>query len=148
MKVILLQDIENVGKKFDIKEVADGFARNFLMPKGVIKPVTPEALKWLEIQKEIISKKAEDGLRKVQDMVSGIDGMELAIPVKVGDELQLFESINAQKIAEKLKEAGYEIKKNQIELKTPLKELGEFPVKIKFEHNLEAEITVLITEEK
>ena len=70
------------------------------------------------------------------------------IPVKLGEEGQLFESINAQKISEKMKEMGLEIKKSQIQLADPIKELGEFPVKIKFEHNLEAEIRVIINEEK
>jgi large subunit ribosomal protein L9 len=68
------------------------------------------------------------------------------MPVKVGDEGQLFESINVQKIAEKLKESGFEIKKIQIDLKEPIKEVGEFPVKIKLDHNLEAEINVIISE--
>ena len=79
---------------------------------------------------------------------SNIDGQEIIIPVKIGEEGQLFESITSQKIYEKLKELGFEIKKSQIDLPEPIKELGEFPVKIKLEHNLEAEIRVIITEEK
>jgi large subunit ribosomal protein L9 len=148
MRVILLQDIEKLGKKYDIKEVADGYARNFLIPKGLVKPATKEALKWLEIQKEIEAKKAEEELKKVQVLATAIDGQEVLIPVKVGEDGQLFESITSQKIFEKLKELGFEIKKTQIDLPEPIKELGEFPVKVKFEHNLEAEIKVIIVEEK
>jgi len=148
MRVILLQDVENLGKKYEIKEVKDGYARNFLIPKGLAKPATEEALKWLEIQKEIEAKKAEEELKKVQEIASAIDGQEIAIPVKIGEEGQLFESITSQKISEKLKELGFEIKKTQIDLPEPIKELGEFPIKIKFEHNLEAEIKVIIVEEK
>jgi large subunit ribosomal protein L9 len=70
------------------------------------------------------------------------------LPVKIGEEGQLFESITSQKIAEKLKELGFEVKKTQIDLVEPIKEMGEFPVKIKFEHNLEAEIKLIVTEEK
>ena len=62
----------------------------------------------------------------------------------MGDQDQLFESINSQKLSEKLKEQGFEVKKSQIELLEPIKELGEYPVKIKFEHNLEAEIKVIV----
>ncbi len=148
MRVILLQDVENLGKKYDIKEVKDGYARNFLIPQGLAKPATETALIWLETQKEIEAKKAEEELKKIQEKATAIDGEELIIPVKMGEEGQLFESITSQKISEKLKELGFEIKKTQIDLKEPIKELGEFPIKIRFEHNLEAEIKVIVVEEK
>ncbi len=148
MKVILLQDIENLGKKYEVKEVKDGYARNFLIPKGLVKPATKQALKWLEIQKEILAKKAEEELKKIQETVSKIDGLEIIIPVKVGEKGELFEKITAQKIAEKIKEMGFEVKKNQIILENPIESLGEFPIKIKFEHNLEAEVKLIISEEE
>ena len=68
--------------------------------------------------------------------------------MKVGDEGQLFESINNQKIVEKLKEMGFEVKKSQIKLENPIKELGEFPINISLDHNLEAEIKLIVTAEK
>ena len=148
MKIILLQDIDNLGKKYDIKEVKDGYARNFLISKGLAEIATKENLKWLESQKEIEVKKAEEELKKVEAVATNIDGQEIIILVKVGAEGQLFESITSQKIYEKLKELGFEIKKSQIDLPEPIKELGEFPVKIKLEHNLEAEIRVIVVEEK
>ena len=148
MRIILLQNVEKLGKKYDIKEVADGYARNFLIPKGLAKPATKENLKWLESQKEIEVKKAEEELKKVEAVATNIDGQEIIIPVKIGEEGQLFESITSQKIYEKLKELGFEIKKSQIDLPEPIKELGEYPVKIKFEHNLEAEIKIIVVEEK
>jgi len=148
MQVILLKDIDKVGKKFEVKEVKDGYARNFLIPQGLAKPATKEALLWLETQKGIVEKKAEDELKKIQQVASAIDDQEVMIQVKVGDDDQLFESITPQKITEKLKEAGFEIKKSQIQLSEPIKEVGEFPVKIKFEHNLEAEIKVIVTKEE
>jgi len=145
MKVILLKDVEKIGKQFDVKEVKDGYARNFLINKGLAKPATEEALKWLEVQKEIQGKKAEDELKKAQELASTVDDMELTIPVKVGEEGQLFESISAQKISDKLKEMGFDVKKGQIELSEPIKELGEFPIKIKLEHNLEVEIRAIVS---
>ncbi len=147
MRVILLQDIENLGKKYDIKEVANGYARNFLIPRGLAKAATRDALKWLSLQKEIEAKKAEEDLKKVQEIASAIDGQEIVIAVKVGEKNQLFESITNQKISEKLKEIGFDIKKNQIDLPKPIKETGEFSIKIHLEHNLEAEIKVIITQE-
>lgn len=148
MRVILLQDIDNLGKKYEVVEVKNGYARNWLIPKGLAKLATKESLKWLKIQKEIIRKKEEEELKRVQQLAAKIDGFELIIPIKIGEEGQLFESINKQKISEKLKEEGFEIKKNQIELEKPIKELGEFPIKISFEHNLEAEIKVILVKEE
>lgn len=149
MRVILLKNIDKMGKKYEVKEVKSGYARNFLIPNGLAKPATKEAMIWLETQKEIEEKKAEQELKKTQETASNFDGQEIIIPVKIGKERdQLFEAVTAQKISEKLKELGLEIKKNQIELPKPIKELGEYPIKIKFEHNLEAEIKVIVTEEK
>jgi len=148
MKVILLKDVPKIGKKFEIKEVRDGYARNFLLAKNLAKSATEEALKWLEVQRGIIEKKAEEDLKKSQDIASSIDEMEVPIFVKTGDKDELFEAISAKKISEKLKEQGFEIKKEQMDLKEPIKELGEFPVKIKFEHNLEAEVKVIIMKQE
>lgn len=148
MKVILLENIDKIGKKLEVKEVKDGYARNFLLPKGLVKIADEQALKWLENQKEIIEKKAEENLKESQGTATSIDGMEVMISVKVGDEGQLFEHITASKIADKLKEMGFNVRKEQIDLEEPIGEMGEFPVKVKFEHNLESEVQVIISEEK
>ncbi|MEK7519571.1 MAG: 50S ribosomal protein L9 [Patescibacteria group bacterium] len=148
MKVIFLQDVEKIGKKYEIKEVKTGFARNLLIPKGLAKPVTKEILAWVEKQKEVEEKKAEEGLKNFQVLASSLDGLEVMIQVKIGDKEQLFESINPQKISEKLKEMGFNIKKNQIELTQPIEGVGEYPLKIKLDHNLEVEIKVIVIEEK
>jgi len=148
MKVILLQDVESLGKKYEIKEVKDGYVRNFLLPQKLARPATKQALKWLINQKEIIAKEAEEDLKKAQGVASSLDGLEINIAVKIGGEGQLFESINSQKIAEKLKEIGFEVKKSQIAIEKPIKELGEFPVKINLDHNLEVEIKIIVTGEK
>ena len=143
----MLQDVDKIGKKFEIKTVADGYARNFLFPRDLAKQATSEAIEWLEMQKELLATKSEEELKHVQGLASGLDDLEVPIAVKVGEEGQLFEAINAQKIAERLKGMGHEVKKSQIKLQKPLKETGEFPVKVVLEHNLEAEIRIIITEE-
>jgi large subunit ribosomal protein L9 len=148
MKVILLQNVEDLGKKYEVKDVKDGYARNFLFPEKLAKPATEEALKWLQDQKEVIAQEAEEDLKKSQELASKIDGVEVNVSVKVGDEGQLFESINSQKIAEAIKEMGFEVKKSQIELSSPIKELGEFPISIKLDHNLEAEIKLIVAAEE
>ena len=145
MRVILLRDVEKLGSKFEIKSVADGYAKNFLLPKGLAKQTTKNALAWAKIQREIVAKQNEEELQKVQQFASSIDGHEVIIPVKTGDKDQLFESISGQKISEMIKEAGFDIDKKQIVLENPIKQLGEFPVKVRFSHNLEAEIKVVVT---
>ncbi len=148
MKVILLKDVQDLGKKYEVKEVKNGHARNFLMPQGLARTATRQALKWLETKKETIEKEIEEDLKKEQEIASTLDGLELNIPVKVGQEGQLFESINSQKIADKLKEMGYDVKKSKIILEEPIRTLGEFSIKISLEHNLEVEIRVIVVEEK
>ncbi len=148
MKVILLKDIEDLGKKYEVKEVKDGYARNSLLPQGLVKIADERAMKWLEMQKEIIEKEEAESLKGAQETASKIDGMEVIIPVKIGEEGQLFEHITAAKIADQLKEMSFKVKKSQIDLVEPITEPGEFPVKIKLEHNLEPEIQVIISEEK
>lgn len=148
MKVILLQIVDKLGVKNEIKEVKDGFARNFLIPKGLAKQATKKNLEYLETQKETEAKKAEEELKEVQEKAQAVDGQEIIISVKIGESDQLFESITSQKISEKLKELGYDVKKNQILLQEPIKEIGEFPIKISFQHNLEAEIKIIVTSEE
>lgn len=148
MKVILLKDIEKLGKKYEIKNVKPGYAKNYLLPKGLAKIADKKNLEWLEKIKQKEEKKAEEELKKIQELASALDGIEVTIFVRVGESGQLFESVTAKKIQERLKEMGYSIKKNQILLEKPIKEIGEFPVKIKLPHNLEAEIKLIVLEEK
>lgn len=147
MKVILLQDIEKLGKKFEVKEVADGFAKNHLLPKKMVQPATKNALIWAQTQREIAAKNEEKELIEIQKKVSALDGREFVMKVKTGEKDQLFESVNSSKIAELLKENGIDADKKQIDLKEPIKELGDWRVKINFPHNLEAEIKITVAAE-
>ena len=144
MKVILLQDIENIGEKFQIKNLADGYVRNFLIPKGLVKLASEENLKWLEVQKNTLAYKAEAELKSTQEIVSKMDGLEMVIKAKAGKQDKIFGSITSGKIAELLVEKGFDIKKSQIQLENSIKQAGEWPVKINFLHGLEAEIKIIV----
>jgi len=148
MKVILLKDVEKLGKRLEVKNVEKGYARNYLIPNDLARSATRETLKWLDTQKEITQNQQEGELKKIQALVAKIDGRELNFSMKVGDKGQLFESLTIQKIKDALKEKGFEVSKEQIQLKQPIRELGEFLIKINFDHNLESIIKVIITEEK
>jgi len=145
MKVILLQDIENTGKKFEVKNVADGFAKNFLFPNKMAQIATKNAVAWAATQREIAAKITEKELQEVQAKASSLDGQEFTIEVKVGEKNQLFESITAQKICDRLKEGNFIIDKKQVVLKEPIKEPGDHQIKISFPHNLEAEIKLIVS---
>ena len=148
MKVILLQDIENIGKKGDIKNVTNGHARNFLFPKKLAKIATKEAVEESEKQKELEEKKAEEELKTTQEIVEKIDGLEIEIPVKVDEEGKLYGSINEVEISKILESKGFNIKKKQIKIPQPIKEIGEYQATVLFDHNLEADVKLIITEEK
>ena len=148
MKVILLQDVEDLGKKGDVKNVADGYARNFLFPKKLAMFATEEAIAELEKQKELEAKIAEEELKEVQVIVAQIDGLEFEVVEKIDESGKLYGSINEVRIAKILKDKGFDIKKKQIKSPQPIKETGEFPITILFDHGLEAEIKIIVVEEK
>ncbi len=148
MKVILLEDVDELGKKGEIKEVADGYARNLLIPKKMAILASKSEIIRLEEQKKIDEEKAEKELIRFQEIASQIDGFELEIPVKIGEDNKLFGAITSAKISEELKKNNFKVEKNQVKLEEPIKEIGEYEIPIELPHNLEAKIKLIITEEK
>jgi len=144
MKVILLRDIKKLGKKFEVKEVSPGYARNLLIPNGYAILANKQSLKRLESQKNIEMKKAEERQKENEKMIKELEGKEIKIDTKIGDKGQLFETINEQKIADKLKEMGFAVEKSNIEINEPIKCQGEYLVKLKLDNNLEGKIKIII----
>lgn len=147
MKIILLKDVVGLGKKGEIKDAADGHAKNFLIPRKLAKVATDKAIKELEQEKAMEAQKAEQELQYVEEMVSQIDGLEIEIPAKMDETGKLYGSINDQKVSQIFKDKGFNIKKNQIKILQPIKEVGEYPITITFDHGLEAEIKLIIIDE-
>ena len=144
MKVILLEDVENLGRKWDIKEVADGYARNLLIPKKLVKPATEKEVEEAEKMQAAAEAKAQKELESVEKLASKLDGYELKISVSVGDEGQLYSQVSVTQVSSALAEAGFKVSSKYIKIKEPIKELGEFPVTIEFDHGLEVEIQVIV----
>jgi len=144
MKVILLRDIKKLGKKFEVKEVSPGYARNLLIPNGYAILADKQSLKRLEIQKNIEMKKTEERQKENEKMIKELEGKEIKIDTKIGEKGQLFETINEQKIADKLKEMGFVVEKSNIEINEPIKCQGEYLVKLKLDNNLEGKIKIII----
>lgn len=147
MKVILLKDVSGVGKAGDVKEVNDGYARNFLLPNVLAKIATPQVVREAEKQKEAKVKKAEVELKGAQELAGKLEGVEIKLSAKAGDGNQIFGSINAQKIAEALNKKGHKVEKSRIKLFSPIKTLGEHDVTVEFGHGLEAKIKVIVEKE-
>lgn len=147
MRIILLKDVPNLGQKGEIKEVALGYARNFLIPQGLAEIATPQIIAEIERQKVIEEKLAEQELKKVEDLAAKLDGREFEVPVKISETGTLYATITPLKISTILKNKGFNIKKEQI-ITEPIKELGEHEVLIRLPHNLEAKINLIVNKEE
>lgn len=147
MKVILISDVESIGRQGDIKEVKDGLANNFLLPKKLAIKATPGNLKAWE-QKSASLRKKEDKVRtEAAGFAARLEGTKLTIPVKVGEEEKIFGSVTSQSISDALKEKGFEISRKQIDLESPIKTLGTHEVPVKLYHEVTATISVEVVEE-
>lgn len=143
MKVILISDVRNLGKRGEIKEVSGGYAQNFLIPKKLAEIATPEAT--LKIQQEQEKnkeqeKKMEENLKKI---ISDIQGKKIILKAKAEKE-KLFGRVGPKEIANELKKQGFDIEEKLITLKEPIKTTGEKEVLIDFGKNIKTKITVLV----
>ncbi|MCD6219853.1 50S ribosomal protein L9 [Candidatus Calescamantes bacterium] len=130
MRVILRKNIEKLGKAGDIVEVKNGYARNFLFPQNLALPSTPGNLKRVEDERRVLMKKQEKIKEEAENLAKKLEKKSITIPVQVGEKEQMFGSVTAQDIANVLKQEGFSIDKNQIDLSEPIKSLGIYNVKI------------------
>lgn len=144
MKVLLIKDAFKLGKGGDVREVTDGYARNFLIPQGLAILATPQAEAEWKLKAEKTRCEAEENLKATQEIASRLDGYELEIVAKAGEDGVLYGGIGAQKIIDELKKKGFRIAKKQIDLPEPIKTAGEHKVVVKFPHNLETELTIIV----
>ncbi|MBP8988492.1 MAG: 50S ribosomal protein L9 [Spirochaetes bacterium] len=147
MRVILQKDVQNLGEAGDIKEVAEGFARNFLLPKKLVIPYNESSAKAIEHQKKLVKIKKEKRKKEGQKLVEALSSVALTIGAQVGEDEKLFGSVTAIDIADKLAQMGYTIDKRKIVLPEPIKKAGEHEVKIKLEEGLTATIKVSVVKE-
>ena len=146
MKVILLETIDKLGKKYEVVDVADGYARNFLLPEGRAQMATEGNLKSLEKRKEKEEKKKSKKKKEVEELIAKIENKEFVIRMKAGEKDQLYQSVDSKKISEKLKEEGFEVDSKQINLDNPIKEVTEKEVELQLDHDLKTKINIKIEE--
>ncbi|MEX2145340.1 MAG: 50S ribosomal protein L9 [Candidatus Spechtbacterales bacterium] len=147
MKVILLEDIKNLGKKWEVKKVSDGYARNFLIPKKLVKAATKDELEKLNSILEQKEAEAVSELKGVEETAASLDGYELTMKDKASDEGKLYSSITADKISKALKKAGFNVPAKFIKLEDAIKRAGEYDIMLEFDHGLEAQVKVIIEQE-
>ena len=148
MKVILLEDIENVGKKGEIIKVKDGFARNYLIPKGVAIKVTKSNLKMIEERRKKLEKEREKEIKTVEDLKNRIESLSLIIKKKAGEEDTLFGSVTSSDIEEALKAEGIEIDKKNILLHEHIKKLGEYEIEVRIHPSVKAVVKINVEKEE
>jgi large subunit ribosomal protein L9 len=129
MKVILTQDVDRLGKKGDVVSIKDGFARNYLIPKGMALQGTEARLRSIDSVKAEMAKKDERHLRKQQKLAEKLATLSLKTEIKMGEN-RAFGAITNADIAELLKQAGYEIDRHKIGLPDPIKEIGIFDIPV------------------
>jgi len=148
MEVILIKDVPKLGKAGDVVKVKDGYARNYLIPKGLAILANQKTIKALENQRKIILAKVERERKKLESLVEKLEGISLTVYRKTIEEDRIFGSVSPVDILNMLKEKGIEIEKNQIILEEPIKKLGIFEVPIKLSSDKIVNIKVEVLEEK
>ena len=147
MKVILLQDVKSLGKKGDVVEVSEGYARNMLLKKGMGIEATGKNMNDLKLQKANAEKIARETLEAAQSLGKEMEGKSIKIAVKTGEGGRIFGSVSSKEIAEEIKkQLGYEIDKKKIQIDNPIKALGVTNVSIKLHTKVTAELKVQVVE--
>lgn len=147
MKIILKDDIENLGRKGDIVNVAAGFARNYLIPQEKAVRVTPSNMKMIEIEQKALKKKVEQERLSFQDLINNLNDVTLSFKRKSGEKDVIFGSVSVSDIKDELEKQGFEVEKKKILLDEPIKRLGNYTVPVKVYHDDRAEIKVEVIRE-
>lgn len=147
MKVVLLKDIKGTGKKGELKEVSDGHARNYLIPKGLAREANESAVRELRHQQKSLKKRLATELAEAKELAEKIEKLKLIFEVKAGDGGRLFGSVTSKDVAEKLEnEFKIDVDRKKIDVDGGLKTLGLHNVKAKLYTGVDANIKVEINE--
>ncbi len=148
MKVILKQDVENLGRKGDVVNVASGYGRNYLIPRKLALEVTASNLKMIEIEGAALKKKAEQERASFQETIQKLNQVTLSFTRKTTEKDHIFGSVTAADIKDALDAQGFAVDKKRIVLPEPIKQLGSHKVTIKVYHDDKAEIQVDVVAEE
>jgi len=147
MQIILQEDVEKLGNRGDVVTVKPGYARNFLLPHKLAIEATAGNMKTLERIRGSLAKKTATELDAAKKQAELLTGVSLKFTRKTGENDQMFGSVTTADIADGLKVQGFEVDKRQIQLKDPVKALGEYPVTVKVFRDITAEIKIHVAKE-
>ncbi len=145
IELILNEDVDNLGDAGDLVRVKPGFARNYLLPQGKAIIATKAKIAEVEHHKRIIAERVAKEMKNLEATKKAIEKLELSVEMQAGEEGKLFGSVTSAAIAELLAEKGFEVDRRKIQLKDPIKELGEHEVPLKLRGELVANIKLSVT---
>lgn len=142
MKVILKEDVDNLGMMGTVVEVKDGYGRNFLIPRNLAVEANPKNIRYFEHQKKIIDAKVKKVRQSAEDFAGQLSQISLVLEARAGEEEKLFGSVTSKDIAEAIAEKGVEVDRRKILLDEPIKRLGSYEVPVKVHQDIIANVKV------
>jgi large subunit ribosomal protein L9 len=147
MEVILRDHVDNLGKRGEVVKVADGFARNYLLPRKLALPATDANKRWVERERKIAEVRDQEERGAAEAISTRLTALDLTIARKVGDNDQLYGSVTNADIAELLAKKGFDLDRRKILLPDPIKALGEHTVPVKLHRDVTAQLKVTVAKE-
>jgi large subunit ribosomal protein L9 len=148
MKIILKEDVENLGKRGAVVTVKDGYARNYLLPKGMAMRFTPGAVKVLEQERRMYEARQLKAKEDAQAIAEKLEALELSVLQRAGDQDVLYGSVTPTDVADLLKEKGFTVDKRKIVLHEPIKKLGEYEIPIRLHPEVAPKVKLVVQKEE
>jgi large subunit ribosomal protein L9 len=145
MKVILIKDVPSLGKAGAVVDVREGYARNYLLPRGLAREATEGQLRALEQERAARERKLARERQRAVEVAQALRGRPVRIRAKAGAGGKLFGSVTAQQVAEALRQMGFEVDRRQVDLPEPIKAVGTYRVTVRLPHGQQAEVEVQVT---
>ncbi len=148
MRVVLRQDYDSLGKAMDIVTVKDGYARNFLIPRGIAVVATEGNVKTVAEVRRVGERRESKRTAYARDLAAKIEQVPCTISVQVGEEDKMFGSVTAQEIADFLKNEGFDVPRQSVELEEPIKQIGVYNVNIRLHRDITASLRVWVVKKQ
>lgn len=149
MRVVFLQDVADVASAGEVKEVADGYGRNFLIPKKLAVVASPAALKGMEAQRQVDARRQASSEAQAEAIAERLEGLSIALKARVGSQGRLYGSVTAADIAQEIQRVTrQEVDRRKIELEEPLRQLGSYEITIRLSRDVTPKIRVVVEEEE
>lgn len=147
VQVILRDDVPNLGKIGDVVRVKPGYARNFLLPRGLAVEANPKNLRMLEHHKRVITAKADREHKSAETSAKRLEGLQLTVRARAGEEGRLFGSVTNMDVERLLAEKGFQVDRRRIALDEPIKQLGTFPITVQVGRTVRATVQLTVEAE-